>query len=40
MARHTSRIQTKPHGEALGVDEVRLTKEAYGWPADAQFLGA
>jgi len=28
----------KAHGEALGVDEVRLTKEVYGWPADAQFL--
>ena len=26
------------HGEALGVEEVRLTKEAYGWPPDAQFL--
>jgi transketolase len=28
----------KAHGEPLGVDEVRLTKEALGWPADAQFL--
>jgi transketolase len=26
------------HGEALGVDEVRLTKEVYGWPPGAQFL--
>jgi transketolase len=26
------------HGEALGPDEVKLTKEAYGWPADSQFL--
>jgi transketolase len=26
------------HGEALGVEEVRLTKKAYGWPEDAQFL--
>ncbi len=26
------------HGEPLGADEVRLTKEALGWPADAQFL--
>jgi transketolase len=26
------------HGEALGADEVKLTKEAYGWPPDAQFL--
>jgi transketolase len=29
---------SKVHGEPLGVDEVRLTKEALGWPADAQFL--
>ncbi len=28
----------KVHGEPLGVDEVRLTKEALGWPPDAQFL--
>jgi transketolase len=28
----------KAHGEALGADEVRKTKQAYGWPADAQFL--
>ncbi len=26
------------HGEALGDDEIRLTKKAYGWPEDAQFL--
>ncbi|MBA3865828.1 MAG: transketolase [Solirubrobacterales bacterium] len=26
------------HGEPLGEDEVKLTKEAYGWPEDAQFL--
>ncbi|MGA7814535.1 transketolase, partial [Caballeronia sp.] len=26
------------HGEALGVEEVRLTKKFYGWPEDAQFL--
>lgn len=26
------------HGEPLGVEEVRLTKENYGWPPDAQFL--
>jgi transketolase len=26
------------HGEALGADEVRLTKIVYGWPPDAQFL--
>ncbi|HZL04035.1 MAG TPA: transketolase, partial [Coriobacteriia bacterium] len=26
------------HGSALGEDEVRLTKEAYGWDPDAQFL--
>ena len=28
----------KAHGEALGEDEVRLTKAFYGWPEDAQFL--
>ncbi len=26
------------HGEALGVEEVRLSKIAYGWPPDAHFL--
>jgi transketolase len=26
------------HGEALGEDEVRLVKKAYGWPEDAKFL--
>ena len=26
------------HGEPLGVDEVRGTKRAYGWPEDATFL--
>ena len=26
------------HGEPLGLDEIRLTKRAYGWPEDAQFL--
>ena len=26
------------HGEALGEDEIRLTKKAYGWPEDAKFL--
>ncbi len=26
------------HGEPLGEEEVRLTKQAYGWPADAKFL--
>jgi transketolase len=28
----------KAHGSPLGAEEVRLTKEAYGWPPDAQFL--
>jgi transketolase len=28
----------KAHGEPLGADEVRLTKEAMGWPPDAQFM--
>lgn len=26
------------HGEALGVEEVKLAKRAYGWPEDAHFL--
>jgi transketolase len=26
------------HGEPLGVDEIKLTKQAYGWPEDAHFL--
>ncbi|MCB8983350.1 MAG: transketolase [Ardenticatenaceae bacterium] len=26
------------HGEPLGVDEIRLAKEALGWPAETQFL--
>jgi transketolase len=26
------------HGEPLGDEECRLTKRAYGWPEDAQFL--
>jgi transketolase len=25
------------HGAPLGEDEIRLTKESYGWPADEQF---
>jgi transketolase len=28
----------KAHSDALGEEEVRLTKKAYGWPEDAQFL--
>jgi transketolase len=26
------------HGEALGEEEVRLTKQVYGWPPDEHFL--
>lgn len=26
------------HGEPLGENEIRLTKERYGWPADEKFL--
>ncbi len=29
---------SKAHGEPLGAEEIRLTKEKLGWPADAQFL--
>ena len=28
----------KAHGEPLGVDAIKATKKAYGWPEDAQFL--
>ncbi len=28
----------KAHSDALGEEEVRLAKRAYGWPEDAQFL--
>ncbi len=28
----------KAHGAPLGEEEVKLTKRAYGWPEDAQFL--
>ncbi len=27
-----------PHGSPLGADEIRLTKQAYGWPEDQDFL--
>jgi transketolase len=26
------------HGEPLGVEEIRLTKKAYGWPEGSEFL--
>ena len=29
---------SKAHSDPLGADEVKLTKRAYGWPEDAQFL--
>ncbi|HEX2016164.1 MAG TPA: transketolase [Solirubrobacteraceae bacterium] len=29
---------SKAHGSPLGEEEVRLTKQAYGWDPDAQFL--
>ena len=29
---------SKAHSDPLGADEVKLTKAAYGWPVDAQFL--
>ncbi|HEY5072283.1 MAG TPA: transketolase [Caulobacteraceae bacterium] len=29
---------SKAHSDPLGADEVKLTKQAYGWPPEAQFL--
>ena len=29
---------SEAHGEALGEEEVKLTKRVYGWPEDAKFL--
>src|SRR3974390_3222569 len=29
---------SKIHSDPLGPEEVKLTKRAYGWPEDAQFL--
>ncbi len=29
---------SKAHSDPLGAEEVKLTKQAYGWPVDAQFL--
>ncbi|MEO8926867.1 MAG: transketolase [Caulobacteraceae bacterium] len=29
---------SKAHSDPLGGEEVKLTKQAYGWPPDAQFL--
>src|SRR5690606_26410770 len=28
----------KAHGEALGKDEIALTKKAYGWPSEEPFF--
>jgi transketolase len=30
--------KSKAHGEALGEEEARLTKDALGWPSDATFV--
>ncbi len=30
--------KAKAHGEPLGVDEIRLTKQAYGWDPDRHFM--
>jgi transketolase len=30
--------RSKAHGEKLGADEVRLTKQACGWPLEPEFL--
>ena len=32
----TSRTPARAHGEPLGEEEIRLTKQNYGWPEDAQ----
>ena len=37
-AARTSRTRQKAHGAPLGPDEVRLTKEAYGWDPDKTFF--
>ena len=29
---------SKAHSDALGEEEVKGAKRAYGWPEDAQFL--
>ncbi|MCB0208094.1 MAG: transketolase [Anaerolineae bacterium] len=34
----TKQDSSAAHGAPLGEEEVRLTKRAYGWPEDAQFL--
>jgi transketolase len=34
----TKQDTREAHGEALGEEEVRKTKERYGWPPDAKFL--
>ncbi len=34
----TKQDTSAAHGEPLGEEEVRLTKRAYGWPEEAQFL--
>ena len=35
--RRTSRTAPSAHGSPLGEDEIRLTKEAYGWPLEPPF---
>ncbi|GAC1617665.1 MAG: transketolase [Candidatus Acidiferrum sp.] len=34
----TKQDTREAHGEALGEEEIKLTKRAYGWPEDAKFL--
>ena len=34
----TKQNTSKAHSDALGVEEVKGAKRAYGWPEDAQFL--
>ena len=37
-ARRTSRTPHGAHGAPLGEEEIKLTKEAYGWPTDEPFF--
>ena len=40
LVRRIGKTRKEAHGEALGEEEVKLTKRVYGWPEDAQVPGA